>query len=683
MHHGGVMRSLYFFLFFVLVPQGSLLVQKPTGPAVPDPWAAQRLPPSLKTLEDLPSAWKKPWVFAPSESLDLGITFGGFGRKGVYIQKVSLRGPGEKAGLLPGDLIEKIGKSPIRETADLETAMASLRVGKKVALKLFRPALKKDILITRGPGPWPGFSFKRNRGKIHVTQIDRKGQAYKGGLRVGDRIYTLNRKSPTSSGVVRRIIRKAKTLRIHVRRSSEKRTISLRPRKKKASRRRSWAGKTFKLAVLLVEFKDRKHRSEWPQEVYERMLFSEGTYTKAPDGRRTFGSMRDYYKEVSCGKFDLEGKAFDWVQVPQTWAYYDDQDMGPAREGKTRIFEDTLKAIRKREGTKALDDFQGVVFIYAGARDSLRGSQLWPHRSSIRVGGRSVPYYIVEAGDKEFASIGVHCHEFGHMLGLPDFYGYGHRTGVGKFCTMAIGHLGGGTSLKDRPFHLCAYCKIELGFLQPTVLRPSTKGLICLRPIEGSTDQALILPLSHGGEEYFLLEVRSRRGFDSDFFRGGLLIWHFGEEGQSARGQIGVPIDLEEAHGKRFFDASLREEGQCIFPSTNTHDFAPNTFPSSQSNRENPLPVTLADIRVYRPGQQRKKTSARMVPSGSVFFWLGMPRKLSPKPKEPEQPDYPQNKPVIATDPVTELPVEFHVGKDNVAARGPNIIPRKKVKKAR
>ncbi len=676
------MRTLLLILV-LLLPQGGKLVQKPTGAAVPDPWAAQRIPPGLKTLQDLPGAWKKPWVFAPSESLDLGISFGGFGRRGVYIRDLSPNGPAAKAGLLPGDLIERIGKNPIREMADLETAIASLRLGKKVSLKLYRPALKKNILVKRGAGPWPGFKFKRSRGKIIVTQVQRKGEAYKGGLRVGDRIYSLNRKSPTSSGVVRRILRKAKLLRIHVRRTSEKRTLSLRPRKKKRSRRRSWAGKTFKLAVLLVEFKDRKHRPDWPRDAYEKMLFSEGTYTKAPDGRRTFGSMRDYYKEVSCAQFDLEGNAFDWVQVPETWAYYDEQDMGRAKGGKTRIFEDALKAVRKREGPKALDAYQGIVFIYAGARDSLRGSQLWPHRSSLRVGGRSVPYYIVEAGDKEFASIGVHCHEFGHMLGLPDFYGYGHRTGIGKFCTMAIGHLGGGTSLKDRPFHLCAYCKIELGWLQPTVLRPKARGLLCLTPIEGRRNQALILPLSPGGEEYFLLEVRSRKGFDSDFFRDGLLIWHVGEEGQSARGQIGVPIDLEEAHGKNYFDASLREEGQCEFPSTNTHDFAPATYPSSKSNREGAFPITIADIRVYRPETQASTTSSHPIPPGSVFFWLGLPSKLSPKPKQPRQPQYPHDKPVIAIDPVTELPVEFHVGKDNVAARGPNIIPRKKGKRGK
>ncbi|HHI79351.1 MAG TPA: M6 family metalloprotease domain-containing protein [Planctomycetes bacterium] len=675
------MRTFVYLLLLLLAPQGGALVQEPTGPAVPDPWTTQRLLPGLKTLEDLPEAFKKPWTFAPKARLDLGISFGGFGRRGVYVDQVLPRGPAERAGLLPGDLIQKIGRSPLRETADLETALASLREGKKVTLKLFRPALKKDIRIARGGGPWPGFAFKRSRGKIIVTRVDRKSEAYRGGLRVGDRIYTLNRKSPTSSGVVRRILRKAKTLRIRVRRSSEHKTLSLRPRKTKAKKRRSWAGKTFKLAVLLVEFKDRKHRPEWPQEAYERMLFSEGEYTKAPDGRRTYGSMRDYYKEVSCGQFDLEGRAFDWVQVPETWAYYDEQDMGPARGGKTRIFEDALKEVRKREGPKALDPYQGVVFIYAGARDSLRGSQLWPHRSSIRVGGRSVPYYIVEAGDREFASIGVHCHEFGHMLGLPDFYGYGHRTGVGKFCTMAIGHLGGGRSLKDRPFHLCAYCKIQLGWLRPTILRPEAKGLLCLRPIEGSRDQALILPLSPGGEEYFLLEVRSRRGFDSDFFRDGLLIWHYGEEGQSARAQIGVPIDLEEAHGKRYFDASLREEGQCLFPSTNTHDFAPNTFPSSRSLRQSAFPVTLADIRVYRPEKTDKPTASRPIPEGSVFFWLGVPSKLRPKPQEPQQPVYPHDKPVLATDPVTELPVPFHIGKDNIAAPGPNIIPRKKVKK--
>ena len=394
---------------------------------------------------------------------------------------------------------------------------------------------------------------------------------------------------------------------------------------------------------------------------------------------KTYGSMRDYYKEQSVDTFDLDGKVFGWVEAKETWAYYDEQDMGGGDGGKETLFRSTLKAVRKKFGRDALDGYQGVVFIYAGERRSLRGSQLWPHRSQVHVGGIPRPYYIVEEGGKDFASIGVHCHEFGHMLGLPDFYGYGHRTGVGRFCTMAIGHQGAGESGPDRPFHLCAYCKMMLGWLKPKIIHPDDRQYIVLRPIEGSKTEAIKILISPSGDEYFLLEVRGRTGFDSDFWRNGLLIWHVGEDGQAAKGQISTAIDLEEAHGKKFYDASLREEEQCIFPSDNTQAFTDKTFPSSVSNLTSAYSVVLTDIAVFMPKDGKSRNG---FPPGSVIFRIGeTSRAARLKPVDPGQPVYPKGRSIDEIDPVTELLVPFEIGDDNVALPGPNIIPRERYKK--
>jgi len=75
---------------------------------------------------------------------------------------------------------------------------------------------------------------------------------------------------------------------------------------------------------------------------------------------------------------------FDWVTVPEPWAYYDAQDMGGGEDGAHTVFHDAIEAVRAQRGANALDAFDGVVFLYAGPRQSLRGSQLWPHRASVR-----------------------------------------------------------------------------------------------------------------------------------------------------------------------------------------------------------------------------------------------------------------------------------------------------------
>ncbi|MDP6424857.1 MAG: M6 family metalloprotease domain-containing protein [Planctomycetota bacterium] len=661
----------------VLLAALALLLPAWTTPPLDDRFVSE-IPPGIVAVETLRTAEKR--MRGKARAIpDLGIRWGEAAKSGLTAQRVN--GPAGKAKLLPGDVVRAIGKVRIRNIEDVERAMSLVRVGKDVKLAVLRSAVRKDAVIEYRAGDTvgkPGFEFKKTRGVFQVTRVTRGGPAWRGGLRVGDTFTRFDRTRLSSSGAAKRILKRRKKLSVHIVRKASRFTARVEPAPAPKETVRDWKGKTFKLAVICIDFKDVKHNPAFTTTDLERMLFSKNEYRRAPDGRVTCGSMRDYYEEQSVGTFEVEGKVFDWVTVPETWSYYDEQDMGAGDGSRRTVFRDALAGLYEKFGKKALAGHRGIVFLYAGERKSLRGSQLWPHRSTITAGGLPKPYYIVEEGGKEFASIGVHCHEFGHMLGLPDFYGYGHRTGIGKFCTMAIGHLGAGESKKDRPFHLCAYCKMSLGWLEPKIVHPGDTQHIALRPIQGSMTEAIKVLVSPSGDEYFLLEARGKRGFDADFFREGMLIWHVGEDGQRARGQIAVAIDLEEAHGKRYFDASLREESECIFPSRHTDAFTPNTFPASTSNLASAYEVAISDVRVFRPKDGKPRDS---MPPGTVFFRIDTRRSAQVRASEPEQPVYPKDEPVSEIDPVTELPVPFEVGDDNVAKPGPNIIPRDRYKK--
>jgi len=72
------------------------------------------------------------------------------------------------------------------------------------------------------------------------------------------------------------------------------------------------------------------------------------------------------------------------------------------------------------------------------------------------------PEYNDAAGD---STIGVFCHEFGHVLGLPDMYDTSYETyGAGKFTLMAGGSWLGATS-GSRPAPLLAWEKRKLGWI--------------------------------------------------------------------------------------------------------------------------------------------------------------------------------------------------------------------------
>lgn len=676
--------SKILFLFCISILPFSLLfaaapLDFPQGETGDHPFYTGEIPADIRSVDVLLEASDRLKGKKRAKS-DLGIRWGGLDRGGVAIQKIVRSGPAEKAGLLPGDILLSIGSIRTQEQDDVDRAMALLLVNRPVRLLLQRPAVKRDARIEYAKGEkigQAGFTFRKTKGRFLVTSVRRGSPAFRSGLKVGDTFLHFDQTRIKSSGHAQRLLSKSSSLTVKVERPAQRLTPTLKPVEEKEETILDWRGKAFQLAVILVEFADVMHNPDFSCKDFESMFFSLGEYFQAPGGRKTYGSVRDYYREVSANQFDIEGKVFDWVRVPGKWAYYDEQPMGSGDDSRRTIFRDALDGVHKKYGSRVLDPYQGLVFIYAGPRRSLRGSQLWPHRSSVRSGGKWIAYHIAAEGGEKFESIGVHCHEFGHMLGLPDFYGLGHRTGIGKFCTMSIGHLGGGESGADRPFHLCSYCKMLLGWLKPKILHPEDRQHIALRPVIGRTNEALKILISPSGDEYFLMEVRSRQGFDSDFFRDGLLIWHVGEDGQPAKGQISTAIDLEEAHGKRYFDASLREESRILFPNDRLDAFTHDTFPSSASNLPSACGVEICNIRVFQPGVQ---TSESGYPPGTIFFVVGDKRMAAEvrngKPLEPEQPVYPEGEAVLETDPVTGQPVSFTIGRDNVAQPGPNISPR-------
>ena len=86
------------------------------------------------------------------------------------------------------------------------------------------------------------------------------------------------------------------------------------------------------------------------------------------------------------------------------------------------------------------------------------------------------------------ANISVFCHEFGHMLGLPDLYARPENPGsegVGIWCAMS-NQAGNG-----RPQHFCAWCKEKLGWVKPTVIDPTVKQKLILRADRGLAEGVL------------------------------------------------------------------------------------------------------------------------------------------------------------------------------------------------
>jgi S1-C subfamily serine protease len=148
-------------------------------------------------------------------SAELAESFGVPGGKGVVITEVQPEGPGERAGLKPGDVVTTFDGEPVAESYRLRWLTGNTAPGKKVKLGIWRNGkpLQLAAVLEEKPGSAPeapaplpvvrreeqpfGFAVDEAlsdaRG-VRVANVDLRGPAYRAGVREGDLIVELDGK---------------------------------------------------------------------------------------------------------------------------------------------------------------------------------------------------------------------------------------------------------------------------------------------------------------------------------------------------------------------------------------------------------------------------------------------------------------------------------------------------------
>ncbi|MFM7532060.1 MAG: S1C family serine protease [Rubrivivax sp.] len=75
------------------------------------------------------------------------------GREGVLVAGVLQGGPASAAGLRPGDVVLALGGQAVRSTAEMLRAVAALRPGARVAIRVQRGAQRQEVSVTVGERP--------------------------------------------------------------------------------------------------------------------------------------------------------------------------------------------------------------------------------------------------------------------------------------------------------------------------------------------------------------------------------------------------------------------------------------------------------------------------------------------------------------------------------------------------
>ena len=539
---------------------------------------------------------------------------------GVLVSAISANSPAEKSGLQKGDLVASLGGKALKTTDDVRDLIQSHAPGDSIPIKVTRGGETKSFTVALDAVSRPRILGDRailglrtaaasDRAGLEIASITPDKPAAKAGLRLGDRIMSVDREEVGEAKSVADVLLEKKPGDIvsvsYVRNNAVfKKDIKLEaddsdggaPGEEKRILTNIWKKPVFRLAIIGIDFSDTRHNDAIPAKEWEDAFFSRGVYNnKNATGQKVYGSMADYYHEASCGRLKIEGKAFGWIEASKKKPEYNVSNKSKA---KTDFFTEIVSQVEKKHGADALKDYDGIGFIYAGtkASDVQRSSILWPHRASVKIGQKNWPYVIVPESSGKYkdgmhmSNISTMCHECGHILGLPDLYARPENPGsegAGVWSVMSNQMRNG------QPQHFCAWSKEQLGWLTPVVIDPSVKQKIVLGPVEGSTTECAKILVRPDGSEYFLLENRRKTGFDAGLPAEGLLIW---------RVVANRPI-LEESHGVEGPAGPRVFLNTVPWPSQHNHSFTPYTTPSSRSQMGGGNPVWITNIRQLKDGR--------------------------------------------------------------------------------
>ncbi len=315
---------------------------------------------------------------------------------------------------------------------------------------------------------------------------------------------------------------------------------------------------TDHIVTLLAEFTD-PEQGQIPQPdrsvdntTYWSPDFSPQHYRDllfAPGGA-SYGmpSMRDFYLQLSSGRYTVEGQVSEWVQVGQPESAYgaNSEESGPGGDDLNgpvyRVVRDALLATASTneninwdpavvdvwdrydcDGDGNFDEPDGYVdhfqIVHAGEGEEAGGGAqggdaIWSHRwyanmnedegpADCQLGGYPVPGTGLWVGDytiePENGAVGVFAHEFAHDLGLPDLYDTaGGENGTGFWTLMSSGSWASNdpNAIDTKPVHMGAWEKLVLGWLEGDLALAALGDdkTVDLGPAEGNArhgDQAL------------------------------------------------------------------------------------------------------------------------------------------------------------------------------------------------
>lgn len=308
--------------------------------------------------------------------------------------------------------------------------------------------------------------------------------------------------------------------------------------------------------------------------------------------KRVFYEMVGYYQNVSYGKVFLTGNiSTTWITLPHNMSYYGDYDnRNDHSMGARALIEDAVESIDKSINFSNFD-FVFVVHTGGDEADSQEVTDIWSWGfwEGLSVQTNDGVVFNQGAVVSEFNSLGVFCHEFGHVIGLPDLYNYDRESSesfVGDWCLMGYGcHIG--VSEGSKPSHITSWGKIFLGWINHTEIFEATlehTENVIIQPLEELSAGIKTIKVRITNKTYYLIEVRT----DEDLPDQGVLVTFVDETKNSGEGIVKV-VDLNLStstlHDVTLHVGDIFEETQNNFTLKVLKRFENSSFAIKVSNK--------------------------------------------------------------------------------------------------
>lgn len=308
--------------------------------------------------------------------------------------------------------------------------------------------------------------------------------------------------------------------------------------------------------VILVNFSNKSMQSGHTQATFDEMCNSLNCTVNGG-----YPSAGQYFADQSNGTYRPQFDVFGPVTLSRNVAYYgtDGSEEGDDQHATDAVIEGcrlaneqfTINWADYDSDNDGYVDFVYVIYAGKGQADGGTSETIWPHNWEVssarqygsctytaaqcKLGGKTIENYAMssELSGNSLGGIGTLCHEFGHVMGMPDFYDTNYGTNYNNNLTPCDWDVMDGGAYNGDGHCPPNYSPWEKEFFGwATTINPGNEGQNLTlyangtqnyQPYQITTNGNYVGPTTAGLRYY--IENRQAVGWDAPLTGHGMLIW--------------------------------------------------------------------------------------------------------------------------------------------------------------